>query len=134
VPILADHIDHLVLTVADIEATTQFYERALGFTRETFRGPDGQPRFALKFGRHKINLQDRSTVTPTKARSPTFGSGDFCLIATVPLDDVVTHLKAHDIALEAGPVPRRGALGALRSVYFRDLDGNLVEVAEYVTG
>jgi catechol 2,3-dioxygenase-like lactoylglutathione lyase family enzyme len=133
VPLLAEHIDHLVLTVADIEATTQFYERALGFTRETFRGPDGQPRFALKFGRHKINLQDRSTVTPTKARSPTFGSGDFCLIATVPLDDVVTHLRKLDIALEAGPVPRRGALGALRSVYFRDLDGNLVEIAEYVT-
>jgi catechol 2,3-dioxygenase-like lactoylglutathione lyase family enzyme len=134
VPLLADHIDHLVLTVADIEATTQFYERALGFTRETFRGPDGRPRFALKFGRHKINLQDRSTVTPTKARSPTLGSGDFCLIATVPLDDVVAHLEALDIALEAGPVARRGALGALRSVYFRDLDGNLVEVAEYVAG
>jgi catechol 2,3-dioxygenase-like lactoylglutathione lyase family enzyme len=134
VPLLADHIDHIVLTVADIEATTQFYERALGFTRETFRGPDGQPRFALKFGRHKINLQDRSTETPTKARSPTFGSGDFCLIAAVPLADVQSHLQALGIAIEAGPVPRRGALGALRSIYFRDLDGNLVEVAEYVAG
>ena len=130
--LLADRIDHLVLTVADIEATTQFYERTLGFTRETFRGPDGQPRFALKFGQHKINLQDKRTVTPTKARSPTLGSGDFCLIAAVPLDDVVAHLQRLDVALEAGPVPRRGALGALRSIYFRDLDGNLVEVAEYV--
>ncbi len=131
-PLLADHIDHIVLTVADIEATTQFYERALGFTRETFRGPDGQPRFALKFGRHKINLQDRSTATPTKAQHPTLGAGDFCLIAAVPLADVQAHLRTLGVAIEAGPVPRRGALGALRSIYFRDLDGNLVEVAEYV--
>ncbi|HSC15838.1 MAG TPA: VOC family protein [Gammaproteobacteria bacterium] len=129
---LADRIDHIVLTVADIEATTRFYERALKLQRETFRGPDGETRYALTFGRQKINLQDRNTVTPTKAARPTFGSGDFCLIAAVPLDDVVAHLHAADIALEAGPVPRRGAVGALRSVYFRDPDGNLVEVAEYV--
>jgi catechol 2,3-dioxygenase-like lactoylglutathione lyase family enzyme len=129
---LADHIDHLVLTVDDIEATTQFYERALGFTRETFRGPDGQQRFALKFGRQKINLQDRSTVTPTKAQRPTFGSGDFCLIAAVPLDEVLAHLRSQDVAIEAGPVARQGAVGKLRSIYFRDPDGNLVEVAEYV--
>lgn len=129
--VLADHVDHLVLTVDDIEATTRFYERALGFTRESFRGPDGQPRFALKFGRQKINLQDRATETPTKARHPTFGAGDFCLIATVPLEEVLAHLRAERIVIEAGPVPRRGALGALRSIYFRDPDGNLVEVAEY---
>jgi catechol 2,3-dioxygenase-like lactoylglutathione lyase family enzyme len=129
---LADHIDHLVLTVADIEATTQFYERALGFTRETFRGPDGQQRFALKFGRQKINLQDRSTVTPTKAQQPTFGSGDFCLIAAAPLDEVLAHLRSRGVAIEAGPVARQGAVGKLRSIYFRDPDGNLVEVAEYV--
>jgi catechol 2,3-dioxygenase-like lactoylglutathione lyase family enzyme len=134
VALLADRIDHLVLTVADIEATTQFYERALGFTREAFRGPDGQPRFALKFGRQKINLQDRATVTPTKAQRPTFGSGDFCLIAAAPLDGVLAHLEALEIAIEAGPVPRQGALGKLRSIYFRDPDGNLIEVAEYVSG
>jgi catechol 2,3-dioxygenase-like lactoylglutathione lyase family enzyme len=134
VALLADRIDHLVLTVADIEATTQFYERALGFTRELFRGPEGQPRFALKFGAQKINLQDRNTATPTKAVRPTFGSGDFCLLAAVPLDEVVAHLNAQGIALEVGPVARRGAIGALRSIYFRDPDGNLVEVAEYVSG
>lgn len=131
---LADRIDHLVLTVADIEATTQFYERALGFTRELFHGPEGQPRFALKFGQQKINLQDRSTATPTKAQRPTFGSGDFCLLAAVPLDEVVARLEAQGVPLEAGPVARRGAVGALRSIYFRDPDGNLVEVAEYVPG
>jgi catechol 2,3-dioxygenase-like lactoylglutathione lyase family enzyme len=128
---LADHVDHLVLTVDDIETTTRFYERALGFARESFRGPDGQPRHALKFGKQKINLQDRSTETPTKALRPTFGSGDFCLIAAVPLAEVIDHLRVENIAIEAGPVSRRGALGALRSVYFRDPDGNLVEVAEY---
>jgi catechol 2,3-dioxygenase-like lactoylglutathione lyase family enzyme len=131
VTLLVDRIDHIVLTVADIEAATGFYERALGLKRETFRGPDGQQRYALTFGRQKINLQDRNTVTPTKAARPTFGSGDFCLIAAVPLDDVIAHLRSQQIEIEAGPVPRRGAVGAVRSVYFRDPDGNLVEVAEY---
>jgi len=132
--ILADRLDHIVLTVNDIEETTRFYERALGFEREFFRGPDGQPRYALRFGNQKINLQDRTTDTPTKAKTPTFGSGDFCLVVTVPLDQVLAHLRAANIPIEAGPVPRRGALGPLRSVYFRDPDGNLVEVAEYAGG
>jgi catechol 2,3-dioxygenase-like lactoylglutathione lyase family enzyme len=132
--VLADRIDHIVLTVSDIEASLQFYERALGFEREFFRGPDGQPRHALRFGEQKINLQDRRTDTPTKAHHPTLGSGDFCLIAAVPLDAVVAHLKAAGIAIEAGPVPRRGAQGAVTSVYFRDPDGNLVEIAEYPIG
>ena len=131
---LIDRIDHLVLTVSDIEATTVFYERALGFEREFFRGPQGQPRHALRFGKQKINLQDRSTETPTKARAPTLGAGDFCLIAAVPLDEVIAHLAREHIDIETGPVSRRGALGALRSVYFRDPDGNLVEVSQYVTG
>ena len=129
---LADRFDHLVLTVEDIEATTQFYERALGFEREFFRGPEGQPRHALRFGNVKINLQDRATQTPTKAAVPTFGSGDFCLIAAVPVDEVLAHLKSQGIPIVDGPVARRGAMGPIRSVYFRDPDGNLVEVAEYV--
>jgi len=128
---LVERVDHLVLTVTDIEATLSFYERALGMTRESFRGPEGQLRHALTFGRQKINLQDRDTQTPTKASRPTLGSGDFCLIATASLDDVIAHLRAAGVAIEAGPVPRRGALGPIRSVYFRDPDGNLVEVAEY---
>jgi catechol 2,3-dioxygenase-like lactoylglutathione lyase family enzyme len=130
---LAERFDHIVLTVADIDASVRFYARALGLAHEVFKGPDGQTRHALKLGRQKINLQDRATVTPTKARQPTFGSGDFCLIAAVALDEVLEHLRAEGIAIEAGPVPRTGALGALRSIYFRDPDGNLVEVAEYAT-
>ena len=130
--VLADRLDHIVLTVNDIEETTRFYERALGFEREFFRGPDGQPRYALRFGNQKINLQDRATDTPTKAKTPTLGAGDFCLIAALPLDQVLAHLRAQNIPIVAGPVPRRGALGPLRSLYVRDPDGNLVEVAEYV--
>ena len=131
-PPFVDRFDHLVLTVRDIEATTRFYERALGLEREFFRGPEGQPRHALRFGRQKINLQDAATETPTKARAPTLGAGDFCLIAARPLEEVLAHLRAEGIAIEAGPVPRTGALGPMRSVYFRDPDGNLVEVAEYL--
>ena len=129
---LIDRIDHIVLTVTDIETTTQFYEKAFGFEREFFRGPEGQPRHAIRFGDMKINLQDRDTDTPTKARVPTIGSGDFCLIAAVPLDQVIAHLDANGIPIDTGPVPRRGALGPLRSIYVRDPDDNLVEVAEYV--
>jgi catechol 2,3-dioxygenase-like lactoylglutathione lyase family enzyme len=129
--LLADRLDHLVLTVADIAATARFYERALGFEYEFFRGPEGQPRHALRFGAQKINLQDAATDTPTKAAVPTRGAADFCLVAAVPLEHVIARLHAEGIAVEAGPVPRRGALGPMRSVYFRDPDGNLVEVCEY---
>jgi catechol 2,3-dioxygenase-like lactoylglutathione lyase family enzyme len=130
-PLLANRVDHLVLTVADIAAAARFYERALGFEYEFFRGPEGQPRHALRFGTQKINLQDAATETPTKARVPTQGAGDFCLVAAVPLERVIAHLQREGIAIEAGPVPRRGALGPMRSVYFRDPDGNLIEVCEY---
>ena len=129
--LFADRIDHLVLTVADIAASTQFYERVLGFEPEFFRGPQGQPRYSLRFGDVKINLQDGDTETPTKAAVPTLGAGDFCLIAAVPLDQFIAHLNEQNVPIEAGPVDRRGALGPIRSVYFRDPDQNLVEVAEY---
>ena len=131
-PLIADRIDHLVLTVADIAVSTRFYQRVLGFEPEFFTGPEGQPRHALRFGQVKINLQDAATETPTKAAVPTRGSGDFCLIASVSLNEVIAHLARENVEIEAGPVDRRGAMGPIRSVYFRDPDGNLVEVAEYI--
>jgi len=131
---LADRFDHIVLTVNDIEETTRFYERVLGFEREIFPGSDGRSRYALRFGDQKINLQDRATDTANKARTPTFGSGDFCLVAAVPLEEVLDRLRAENITIEAGPVARRGAVGPMRSVYFRDPDGNLVELSEYMSG
>jgi catechol 2,3-dioxygenase-like lactoylglutathione lyase family enzyme len=128
---LADRFDHIVLTVRDIDTTLLFYERALGFESEKFHGSDGQLRYALRFGNHKINLQDRDTETANKAQAPTFGSADFCLIAAIPLEEVVEHLRAENIPTVAGPVTRHGAVGPMRSIYFRDPDGNLVEVSEY---
>jgi catechol 2,3-dioxygenase-like lactoylglutathione lyase family enzyme len=129
---LAERFDHIVLTVKDIAETTKFYQRALGFEREIFQGSDGRPRYALRFGNQKINLQDRATDTVNKAQSPTFGSADFCLIAALPLEKVLDHLRAENIAIVAGPVTRRGAVGTMQSVYFRDPDGNLVEVSQYI--
>jgi catechol 2,3-dioxygenase-like lactoylglutathione lyase family enzyme len=128
---LANRLDHIVLTVSDIGESLRFYERTLGFERDLFRGPEGQPRFALKFGEQKINLQDASTDTPTKASQPTLGAADFCVITAIPLDEMLAHLRKIGVQIEAGPVARRGAMGPLRSIYFRDPDGNLVEVAEY---
>ena len=132
--VLADRFDHIVLTVTDIEETAKFYERALGFEREIFPGSDGRPRHALRFGNQKINLQDRATDTANKAQTPTFSSGDFCLVSAVPLEQLLAHLRAESIAVAAGPVTRRGAVGTMRSVYFRDPDGNLVEVSQYING
>src|SRR5262249_16061537 len=114
-----DRVDHFVLTVRSIEATCAFYTRVLGMTVEGF-GP--QKRTALKFGRHKINLPPAGGEFDPKAATPTAGSGDFCLIAATPLDEVVAHLQACNVAIEEGPVERTGATGIIRSVYFRDPD------------
>ena len=122
-----DRIDHLVLTVADIEATVDFYTRVLCMRAETFDGG----RRALVFGRQKINLhQVGREFTPRAARA-TAGSGDFCLITETPLADVQAELAAAGVAVEVGPVPKVGALGPMQSVYVRDPDDNLVEIAVY---
>ncbi|MBM4262935.1 MAG: VOC family protein [Deltaproteobacteria bacterium] len=128
---LADRFDHIVLTVADIDATVQFYARVLGFEKEEFPGSDGKPRYALRFGNSKINLQTLATDTANKAQVPTLGSADFCMVASAPLDQIVAHLRAEQVAI-IGPVGRRGAMGQMSSVYFRDPDRNLVEVSEYL--
>jgi len=126
--IVIERIDHLVLTVADVEATCAFYERVLGMTPVTFGGG----RRALRFGRQKINLHQAGRELEPKARVPTPGSGDLCLIAVTPLDEVQAHLEACGIELlEGGPSTRSGATGPITSLYFRDPDGNLVEVSRY---
>jgi len=117
-------VDHFVLTVADIEATARFYERVLGMRLETFAGG----RRALRFGAQKINLHAAGAEYAPHAARPTKGAGDFCLLSRVPLDDVVAHLRSEGIAVEEGPVARTGATGPIRSVYFRDPDGNLIEI------
>ncbi len=123
--ICIDRLDHLVLTVASIEATVAFYERALGMTAETF----GAGRTALKYGRQKINLHQAGKEFEPKALKPTPGSGDLCFIATTRLADVVVHLKAMGVAIEEGPIARTGATGPILSVYIRDPDRNLIEIS-----
>ncbi|GGC92194.1 VOC family protein [Chelatococcus reniformis] len=120
-------LDHLVLTVADAEATCRFYEAALGIPSITFAGG----RRALQVGEQKINLHEVGREWDPKARAPTAGAGDFCLITDTPLSTLIARLGAAHVSVEEGPVPRTGARGPMRSVYFRDPDGNLVEVANY---
>jgi catechol 2,3-dioxygenase-like lactoylglutathione lyase family enzyme len=127
-PVTIDRLDHLVLTVKDVAATCRFYERVLGMDARSF-GPDG--RWALHFGRQKINLHQAGHEFEPKAARPTPGSGDLCFIAAVPLDAVVAQLRACGVAIEEGPVDRTGAEGEMRSVYFRDPDDNLIEVSTY---
>jgi catechol 2,3-dioxygenase-like lactoylglutathione lyase family enzyme len=123
-----DRLDHLVLTVADVTKTCEFYERVLGMETVTF----GAGRKALAFGQQKINLHQAGKEFEPKAVNPTRGSGDLCFIASTQLPEVVEHLKGEGIAILEGPVPRNGATGPMESIYFRDLDGNLIEVSNYI--
>jgi uncharacterized cupin superfamily protein/catechol 2,3-dioxygenase-like lactoylglutathione lyase family enzyme len=122
-----DRIDHLVLTVRDIEATCAFYTRVLGMRVTTF----GNGRKALAFGAQKMNLHLAGREFEPKADHPAPGSADFCLISARPLDEVIEHLRQCDVPIIEGPVDKVGATGPLRSVYFRDPDRNLVEVSVY---
>ncbi len=120
-----ERLDHLVLTVADIDASCTFYQRVLGMQVVTF----GQGRKALAFGQQKINLHRHGAEFEPKALRPTPGSADLCLIVSTPLMEVMAHLQRCDVAIEEGPVSRTGATGALLSVYIRDPDRNLIELA-----
>ena len=122
-----DRIDHLVLTVRDIDATCEFYSRVLGMNTVAF----GAGRVALAFGAQKINLHQAGREFEPKANHPTPGSADICLIAAVPLAQVIAHLEVCGVPIIEGPTTRTGATGLLQSVYFRDPDSNLIEVSTY---
>ncbi|HKZ10429.1 MAG TPA: VOC family protein [Rhodanobacteraceae bacterium] len=124
-----ERLDHWVLTVRDIDATVGFYERVLGMRAITF----GKARRALAFGEQKINLHPAEAPLRPHAARPTPGSGDLCLVTRTPIDEVIAELEDADVTIEEGPVPRTGALGPITSVYFRDPDGNLIEVSHYDT-
>lgn len=119
-------LDHLVLTTRDADKCVDFYTRVLGMKVETF----GQGRTALRFGEQKINLHDKNTMTDGYAAQPTPGSLDICFLADRSLDEVIAQLRAAGIPIELGPVQRTGARFALRSVYVRDPDRNLIEISE----
>lgn len=122
-----DRLDHLVLTVNDIETTCNFYQDVLGMRREDF----GEGRVALHFGNQKINLHPNPSPIDIKAAVSTPGSADLCFITETPIEIVKAELQDLAIPIEAGPVARVGALGPMTSVYFRDPDGNLIEVSNY---
>jgi catechol 2,3-dioxygenase-like lactoylglutathione lyase family enzyme len=122
-----DHLDHLVLTVANIDATVAFYTSALGMELVTFDG-----RKALRFGEQKINLHQAGNEFEPKAAHPTPGSADLCFITKTSLEDAISHLISKGYAIELGPVERTGAVGRMRSIYLRDPDSNLIEISNYL--
>ncbi len=123
---MIDHLDHLVLTCIDAEATTKFYAQVMQMQLETF----GAGRIAFRFGNQKINLHVRGSEFEPKAHLPVPGALDLCFIASVPLDQVLAHLAACNWPIIEGPVERTGATQKIRSVYVRDPDLNLIEISE----
>ena len=121
-------IDHLVLTVRDVERTVAFYTRVLGMKPQTF----GHSRRALHFGSQKINLHAADKVPDPNVRHPTPGSADLCFLTSTPVAQVIAALQAMNIAIVDGPVPRTGATGPIRSAYIYDPDENLIEIANIV--
>jgi catechol-2,3-dioxygenase len=120
-----ERVDHLVLTVIDIAQTCEFYERVLGMQVVTF----GEDRKALKFGHQKLNLHLKGHELEPKAQHATVGAIDLCLITRKPLEDILTHLEECRVNVVLGIVDRTGANGPSRSIYIRDPDGNLIEIA-----
>jgi catechol 2,3-dioxygenase-like lactoylglutathione lyase family enzyme len=122
-------LDHIVLTVADVERSCAFYGDVLGMRVVREAG-----RTALLFGEHRIHLHQEGRELAPRARVPAPGSGDVCLAVEAPLDEVAARLGAHGIPVELGPVPRAGGRGPIVSLYVRDPDGNLVELANDAPG
>lgn len=122
-----DRLDHLVLTVADVDATCSFYHDILGMEIITF----DHGRKALKFGRQKINVNSKRAGTSLVAKHPTPGSADLCFITEAAITDVLAELKNKMVPIVEGVVPRTGTLGSMSSIYLRDPDDNLVEISAY---
>ncbi|MBR9883537.1 MAG: VOC family protein [Oceanospirillales bacterium] len=121
-------LDHLVLTVADIDRTVAFYTHVMGMKKEVF----GEGRIALSFGHQKINLHQSGKEFEPKAENVQPGSADLCFIIDQPVELAIEQLNACDVPVIEGPVKRTGATGAILSAYFRDPDGNLIEVSNYL--
>ena len=119
------NIDHIVLTVKDIDKTIQFYQSVMEMEKENF----GDGRIALKFGSQKINLHEYGNEFEPKATKPVPGSEDLCFITETELEKAISHVKSKGISIIEGPVKRTGAVGTISSFYFRDPDGNLIEVS-----
>ena len=125
-------LDHLVLTVADLDRTVAFYRDVLGMVPEQFHPSDGSVRWALTFGVQKINLHPADDPFEPKARRPLPGSADLCFLSDMSPVEWQAHFEACDVVVEEGPVRRTGAMGPIMSLYVRDPDGNLIEVSHSV--
>ena len=125
-----NRIDHLVITVADIERTVDFYQRVLGMQRIEFAGG----RVALRCGTQKINLHQLGSEFEPKAHQVKTGSADLCFIIDTPINEAIQHVRLQGVNLVDGPVERSGANGAIVSLYLRDPDGNLIEISNYING
>jgi catechol 2,3-dioxygenase-like lactoylglutathione lyase family enzyme len=127
-----ERLDHIVLTVEDIDRTCDFYTRVLGMTVESFTPTaNSVKRVALHFGLNKINLHKRGSEFQPHARAPGAGTGDFCMITATPIEQAAAHIRSCGVTIEEGPVKRTGAKGPIVSIYFRDPDGNLLELSNY---
>ncbi len=124
-----DRIDHIVLTCRDLNATAAWYQRVLGMEREEYGGSN---RTALRFGAQKINLHEVGHEVVPHAEIAQPGTLDLCFVIAVGPEDAVAQLRACGVPIERGPVSRIGALGDIMSVYCRDPDGNLIELASYM--
>jgi catechol 2,3-dioxygenase-like lactoylglutathione lyase family enzyme len=120
-------LDHLVLTVKSVETTCNFYSRILGMKVSRF----GEGRVSISFGQQKINLHQLGKEFEPKAHRPTSGSADLCFITETPLDQAQARIESEDVKIIEGHVMRTGAIGQIRSIYFRDPDLNLIEVSNY---
>ena len=125
---MIERLDHLVLTVANIENTIAFYVNAFDMQEVTFKGD----RKALVFGNQKINLHQAGNEFEPKAKNPAPGSADLCFITDMPLEDVVHKIQSHGIEVIEGPVERTGATDTIMSIYIRDPDGNLIEISNTI--
>jgi catechol 2,3-dioxygenase-like lactoylglutathione lyase family enzyme len=119
-------LDHIVLTVESISVTIAFYERILCLRSEELGG-----RWSLHFATGKLNLHQANHTFDPKAAHPTPGSADLCFITDTKPDDTLKHLHDQSIHIEEGPVERNGTLGTMTSIYIRDPDANLIEIAHY---
>ena len=122
-------IDHIVLTVKDIETSVTFYTSVLGMKMKMF----GQERVALFFGNQKINLHKTGEEVSPHAQQPVSGSADICLLTNTPLEIAMKEVESHHVKILKGPVKRSGARGEMYSFYIRDPDGNLIEIANSLT-
>ncbi|WP_321469511.1 VOC family protein [Halarcobacter sp.] len=121
-------LDHLVLTVKDIDKTVEFYTNILGMEKEIFK----ETRVALKFGHQKINLHQLGNEFEPKAQNVKEGGSDLCFITETSVEEFKKHIEDNKIEVIEGPVKRTGAMGEINSIYLRDPDGNLIEISNYI--